>query len=183
MPGVGDDPATLSVIGRGPFQQSDHQPPSIVLTSPGAGLATNHNLLVAGRVTDALSGVASLQAQVDAGAFFNVAFDSSGAFHFDTALPLNGTADGSHTIHLRATSRAGNVSSPVSFSFTLDTIAPTIIITSPASGLITNANPTIAGTVTDAGSGVKLLQARSMAARRRRSRWSAAGSSSPRSWR
>ena len=65
LPGVGDDPATLSVISRGPFQQSDHQPPSIVLTNPGASLTTSQNVLVAGRVTDDLSGVASLQAQVD----------------------------------------------------------------------------------------------------------------------
>jgi RHS repeat-associated protein len=133
-------------------------PPTVMLTSPSPGLLTNHNVTVTGHVTDGGAGVASVQAQVDAAAFFNVAFDSSGNFHFDTTLPLDGFAEGSHTVVAKATDRAGNVSLPVNVSFMLDTRPPTVVLSSPTAGLVTNQNVTIAGQVTDALSGVASLQ-------------------------
>src|SRR5207248_961574 len=101
-----------------------------------------------GRVTDGGSGVASLQAALDGGAFVPVGLDGSGNFGFPNALPLDHTADGPHTEHLKATDRAGNVSL-FDVSFTLDTIAPTIHVTGPAAGLVTNQNVTITGDVAD----------------------------------
>src|SRR5207237_8313915 len=50
-----------------------------------------------------------------------LAVDASGNFSFATTLPLDGTADGTHTVHLRATDNAGNVSEISSFIFTLAT--------------------------------------------------------------
>ena len=132
--------------------------PTVTITSPASGLPTNSNPTIAGTVTDASSGVASLQARVDGGAAQAVAL-VNGSFQFATQLTLDGSADKVHTVAFTATDKAGNVSSPVNFSFTLDTIAPTVTITSPASGLTTNSNPTIAGALTDAGSGVASLQA------------------------
>ena len=131
--------------------------PTVTITSPTSGLTTNSNPTIAGTVTDAGSSVKLLQAAVDGGAAQTVAV-VNGSFQFTTQLALNGSVDKTHSVAFTATDKAGNVSAPVNFSFTLDTIAPTVTITSPASGLTTNSNPTIAGTVTDAGSSVKLLQ-------------------------
>ena len=53
--------------------------------------------------------MASLQTALDGGPFGGVSLGSGGAFNFATALPLDHTADGSHTAHLKATDKAGNV--------------------------------------------------------------------------
>ena len=83
------------------------------------------------------------------GAFAPLNFGTGGLFSFVTSLPLNHTADGLHSEHLKATDNAGNVSF-FDVSFTLDTVTPTIAVTSPAPALVTNQNVTIAGeTVSD----------------------------------
>src|SRR5262249_43786197 len=95
----------------------DTQPPQVTILSPAPGLLTDQNVTVTGRVTDNLSGVASLQAQVDSGPLSNVTFDASGNYNFMTSLATDGSADGVHTVHLRGTDRAGNVSSFTDVSF------------------------------------------------------------------
>ena len=80
------------------------------------------------------------------------------------ALPTDGSADGRHVVTLQATDNAGNVSSPATVSFVLDTTPPKLIQTLPGplpgSAGLTDTNPTIAGVVTDAIAGVQQLQAR-----------------------
>jgi hypothetical protein len=132
--------------------------PTIAVTSPPANLITDQNVTIVGQVTDTGSGVASLQAALDNGTLAPVSLGSSGSFSFATALVLNGTADGPHTEHLKATDNAGNVST-LDVTFTLDTVSPTIDVFSPPPNLITNQNVTITGQVTDGGSGVASLQA------------------------
>jgi RHS repeat-associated protein len=132
----------------------DTQPPTIMVTSPAPGLIVNHHVTITGQATDDLSGLASLQAGVDNAAFFPVSFNPDGTFLLSVFLPLDGSADGSHTVHFRATDLVGNVSPNTDFAFTLDTTPPAVTITSPAPGLSTNQNITITGQVTDALSGV-----------------------------
>ena len=83
-----------------------------MIQSPVAGVTAKGNIGVSGRVTDDLTGVATLQEQVDSGPFQTVAVDASGNFTFTTTLPLDGTADGPHTVDLRATDGAGNAPTP-----------------------------------------------------------------------
>jgi hypothetical protein len=135
----------------------DTTPPVIDVTSPASGLLTNSNITVSGQVTDVGTGVASLQAALDGGAFAPVSFDTSGNFSLATALALDHSADGPHTEHLKATDRAGNVST-LDFSFTLDTQAPVISVANPTGTVLTNQNITVSGTVSDALSGVQALQ-------------------------
>jgi methionine-rich copper-binding protein CopC len=137
----------------------DTQPPVIVVTAPPSGDVTNHNITVVGQVTDALLGVALLQASVDSGPLLSVPYDGAGNFSFTTRLFLDGAADGVHTVHLVATDATGNVSSPTDITFTLDTTDPTITLTSAAPGIVTNSNPTISGVVADTLSGVATLTA------------------------
>jgi hypothetical protein len=110
-------------------------------------------------VTDPTSAVDRLRYQVDHGAFSGASFDSSGAFQHTTTSPLNGSADGPHTVGFVATDVAGNVSDTVERSFKLDTAAPTITITKPKASLTTNANVTVEGQVADPLTGVKSLTA------------------------
>src|SRR5262249_1345551 len=65
-------------------------------------------------------GVATLQAQVDSGPASAVVFDASGNYSFTTGLPLDGSATGTHHVQLIATDRAGNLSTPASIAFILD---------------------------------------------------------------
>ena len=98
----------------------DTHAPIITVTSPTSGLVTTTNPTVTGRVTDDLAGVASLQAAVDGGAFAPVSPDAGGNFSFTTSLPLDDSADGPHTVHLRATDLVGNIAAPTDVAFTLE---------------------------------------------------------------
>jgi hypothetical protein len=98
----------------------DTTPPAIVLQSPTTGSTANDNITVSGRVTDGLTGVATLQAQIDSGPFEAVTVDPADDFRFATTLALDGTADGTHTVVLQATDGAGNVAT-TSTTFTLTT--------------------------------------------------------------
>jgi len=138
--------------------QTDHNPPVVTLTSPSNGLVTRQNPTVSGHAVDDQSGVASVEAEVDGGAPFPISFDSTGNFSFTTSLPVDGSADGSHTVDVRATDKAGNVSSFVSTAFTLDTVPPTVSITSPTTALNTSTNVTITGRATDIGSRVAQVE-------------------------
>src|SRR5439155_21428972 len=103
------------------FQRSqDSVPPTITLTSPDAGVISPTNVTVAGQVTDSVSGVASLQGQVDGATPFAVSFDAAGTFRFTTALPVDGSAVGVHVLHIVATARDGNVSASVDGACTLN---------------------------------------------------------------
>ena len=137
----------------------DVQAPVVSIQSPAPNLLSNSNVTLTGRVTDDLSGVANLQAQVDAGPFVDIPFDSTGNFQFATNLPLDGSVDGVHNIRLKATDQAKNVSSPLDYSFTLDTVPPIVRVSSPSNGLVTTQNVKITGMVNDDRSGVATFQA------------------------
>ena len=98
--------------------------PTTSIDGPTEGLHTNQNVTASGESTDSLSGLFSLQAQIDGGALLDVSFDSAGAYHFDTNFQLDSSADGPHTIVVRATDLAGNVSTVGPVEFVLDTIPP-----------------------------------------------------------
>ena len=100
----------------------DTSAPDIVFDNLPA--LTNTNVVVTGRVTDTTSDVALLEAQVDSGPFVAVSPSAAGPFQFDTTLPLDGSADGDHTIRLRATDLAGNVATSPEAAFLLDTTIP-----------------------------------------------------------
>ncbi|MCK1437480.1 Ig-like domain-containing protein [Bradyrhizobium sp. 15] len=82
-----------------------------------------------------------------------VTTDAQGAWSFTPS----GLGDGSHTIVASQTDSFGNTGS-ASLSFTLDTTAPTVAITS-AGGSTNQVSQTIAGTVDDAGATVTILTA------------------------
>ncbi len=136
----------------------DTTPPTITIQSPAAGSTANNNITVSGQVTDDLTGVAILQEQIDSGPFQTVAVDPGGHFSFATALPLIGSADGKHTVHLHGIDGAGNASDGFA-TFALDTTGPAITILSPGPNATVPASPVVAGQVGDNLSGVATLLA------------------------
>jgi RHS repeat-associated protein len=105
--------------------------PVLVLRGVPGKAPIDHELAITGLVSDAHSPVVSAQAQVDGGAPISLVLDRSGRFRFMTSLPVDGSADGRHTVQFEATDKAGHVSQPYVVTFTLDTIPPA----SPAFGL------------------------------------------------
>ena len=96
---------------------------------------------------------------------------ATGSFSFPAAFATDGTADGSHTVRLKAVDRAGNVSDEAGSTFVLDATPPTLTITHPTAAFATNATLTIAGTVADNLSGVAgVSTARHRSGRRRHPR-------------
>jgi YD repeat-containing protein len=127
--GMPDQQIIAGFIGSAEYEhwlqgQADTQPPVITLTSPAAGVVSKTNVTLVGQVSDDQT-VAALQAGVDSGALANVSLDASGNFSFATSLALDGTADGSHMVHLTATDGAGNVAHQ-DFTFTLNTSNPAV---------------------------------------------------------
>lgn len=67
--------------------------------------------------------------------------------------PGSALSDGSHTITVNASDNDGNTATTVSASITVDTVPPTLSVSTPAEGLITNnASQTVTGTTNDATS-------------------------------
>ncbi|MDT7833571.1 Ig-like domain-containing protein, partial [Aquabacterium sp. OR-4] len=127
----------------------DTQAPSIVLQA--SPTATNANLTFTGQVLDNLSGVAQASYRIDGGAEQALTLGTNGSFSITTALAIDGSADGLHTVTLIATDAAGNTSAATSRSFTLDTQAPSIELTSLADGATLAAGSRISGTANPNG--------------------------------
>jgi cyclophilin family peptidyl-prolyl cis-trans isomerase len=98
----------------------DTTPPVVELLSPLPGQIVNDNVTIQGKVTDVGSGVLSLTASVDGGPPMIVDFSPDTSFAFRTAFATDGSEDGEHTITFVARDNAGNGSTPVTFTMTLD---------------------------------------------------------------
>ncbi|WP_291862968.1 Ig-like domain-containing protein, partial [Accumulibacter sp.] len=130
---------------------TDTQAPRLLLEQAD-GLVSGSNVTLSGRVLDALSGVAVLQGAFDDAAPGAIAFDADGRFSMTSALALDGSADGVHTLTLSAVDARGNVSAPLSLRFTLDTRAPEMVLSSLAEGDALSTASRLAGTADPTGS-------------------------------
>ncbi len=128
-------PEALAVRARDAFGQNrvqtlhvvlDTASPTISVVQPTAGVVTNHNITVTGQVSDDFAGVATLQVAIDSGSYANLPFDPSGNFNLSTILATDGSSDGPHMVHLRATDSLGNGPRMLDFPFTLDTQPPAV---------------------------------------------------------
>jgi RHS repeat-associated protein len=141
-----------------PVQSGDTQPPTILLGPSLPNSPVNVNPSLSGTVTDTQTGVSTLKVSLDGGAFTTVTLNAGGQFTLTTGLPTGGTADGVHSVRLRATDRAGNIADVFAGTFTLDTTPPSLVLTSPASGASTNTNITVTGQASDALAGLSKVE-------------------------
>jgi signal peptidase I len=105
----------------------------------------------------------------EAGVTFECQLDGGGFGACTTPQAYAGLADGSHTFEVRAVDAASNTSTTTSYTWTVDTLAPTISITFPVNGSRYNTTRynagcgtagtgDLCGTAADAGTGVTQVQ-------------------------
>lgn len=78
----------------------------------------------------------------EAGSTFECRLDSSAFAGCSSPFTAGPLADGAHTFQVRATDPAGNVATPASRAFTVDTDAPDTSITAGPSGTVGDSTPT-----------------------------------------
>lgn len=134
--------------------------PIITILSPSPGAhVTNNKQPVVFTVTDESGGsgvdldsvVVKLDGSiVSSGEITHSAISNGYSF---TYKPAGTLSDGSRTVTIDASDNDGNAATQKSTSFTVDTIPPTLNVTSPTEGLITSTQSlTVSGTTNDATS-------------------------------
>lgn len=129
--------------------------PVISITAPSAGAyITNTTPTIEFSVTDADSGVNSgtIAVTIDGTAISSVTKTAITGGYKCTCTPA-ALKDGAHTISVTASDNDGNAASAKTSSFTVDTVPPTLSVTAPTDGLITNKSTvTVTGKTDDATS-------------------------------
>lgn len=131
--------------------------PVITITSPTASARlTNNKPQIAFTVTDADSGVNPDTIKITIGTTditTGISKTASGKGFTCTYIPTTALADGSNTVKVNASDYDGNAASQKSVTFIIDTVPPTLSVTAPANGLVTNqAALTVTGSTNDATS-------------------------------
>ena len=130
--------------------------PVISITSPtSSATLTNNQPSITWTVTDEDSGVnpSTIGLTIDSGS--KITGDSikktaiTGGYSC-TYTPTTALSDGSHTIKVDASDYDGNAATQKSVTFKIDTVPPTLSVSSPANNLVTNkSSVTVSGTTND----------------------------------
>lgn len=130
--------------------------PVITPTKPGAGAyLTSGTVAIEFNVTDNDSGVdsATISLQIDSQAAVTTGLTKTaitGGYKCTYSATLS---DGPHTIKINAKDNDRNAATQKTVSFTVDTVPPSLNISTPSAGLITNKQScTVSGTTNDATS-------------------------------
>lgn len=134
--------------------------PVITIVSPTAGAyVANSKQPVVFNITDETGGsgvdISTLVVKQDgtAVAAANIKHTAITNGYSVTYTPPAALSDGSHTVTINCKDHDGNAAAEKSTTYTVDTVPPTLNVTSPADGLITAASAvTVAGTTNDATS-------------------------------
>lgn len=129
--------------------------PTIVITYPTASATIiNNKPAIKFKVTDDDSGVNqdTIGVTIDSGSKVTAGITKtavSGGYEC-TFTPSAALADGGHTIKIDASDFDGNAATQKSVTFKIDTVPPTLSVSSPVDNLVTNqASCTVAGTTND----------------------------------
>lgn len=139
--------------------------PVITIVSPTAGAyVANSKQPVVFNITDETGGsgvdISTLVVKQDgtAVAAANITHTAISNGYSVTYTPSAALSDGSHTVTINCKDHDGNAATEKSTTYTVDTVPPTLNVTSPADGLITAASSvTVAGTTNDATSSPVLI--------------------------
>lgn len=134
--------------------------PVIAIVSPTSGAyVANSKQPVVFNITDETGGsgvdISTLVVKQDgtAVAAANITHTAITNGYSVTYTPSAALSDGSHTVTINCKDHDGNAATEKSTTYTVDTVPPTLNVTSPADGLITAASSvTVAGTTNDATS-------------------------------
>lgn len=130
--------------------------PTLSAAIPSTGqYLTNNQPQISFRFKDTGSGVNPDSAVItlDGKSITNYTASESTDGYWIRFTPASALSDGSHTVKVSVADNDGNRSDTESITFTVDTVAPSLSVTSPTNGLITNTSSlTVAGTTNDATS-------------------------------
>lgn len=134
--------------------------PVITIVSPSSGAyVTNNKQPVVFTVTDEAGGsgvdLSTLAVKLDdvAQASSTIASTAITNGYSIIFTPAEALSDGSHTVSVDCSDHDGNAATQKTATYTVDTVPPTLNITSPSDGLITNTETiTVAGMTNDATS-------------------------------
>ena len=132
--------------------------PVIAISSPSSGAyVSNNQQPIVFTVTDESGGsgvdINSLVVKIDGTAVTSGITKTAITNGYSVTVTPAALKDGSHTVTIDCSDNDGNAAAQKSTTFTVDTVPPTLNVTSPADGLITN-NPSlvVAGTTNDSTS-------------------------------
>ena len=124
--------------------------PVIVLTGPTTGATlVNNKPAITWTVTDDDSGVAMSAIKIDSGSAVEVSGAAITGGYSYSYTPAAALADGSHTITITAEDHDGNAAAAVTATIKIDTVPPTLNLSSPADGLVTNKAALVVNGVTN----------------------------------
>lgn len=131
--------------------------PAIAVAYPTSGaFITSNRPTFKWNVTDAGSGIdlSTLKAQIDSGAVITSGFETKAVTGgYSVEYTPDTLADGAHTVRFNVSDNDGNAAAQASVTFTVDTVPPALVVSSPAEELITNQESlTVSGTTNDATS-------------------------------
>lgn len=134
--------------------------PVITILSPSGGAyITNNKQPVVFTITDEAGGsgvkLDSVSVKLDGSPVFagEVTHSAISNGYSFTYTPAQALGDGDHTVTVDATDNDGNAAAQKSTTFKVDTIPPTLNVTSPSEGMITSTDAlTVSGTTNDATS-------------------------------
>jgi hypothetical protein len=134
--------------------------PSVTIVSPTSGArVTNNKQAIIFNVADESGGsgidLNSIDVQLDDRQQTSQTLETTTITNGYRCTFTPGTvlSDGEHRFSAQISDFDGNISTRVDITFTVDTVAPTLNVTSPAEGLITSSTSvTVAGTTNDATS-------------------------------
>lgn len=117
--------------------------PVINILSPSSGAyVTNNKQPIVFTVTDEAGGsgvdLSSISVKVDGNPITDISTSAITNGYSVTATPDTVLSDGAHSVTVDASDNDGNDADQKSVTFTVDTVPPTLNITAPAEGLITN---------------------------------------------
>lgn len=131
--------------------------PVITITSPTEGTKTKNNKpTISFKVTDNDSGVDSstIKVKVDNKEITDTITKTAITGGYNCSVTLGtALADGSHTIAVNATDNDGNAATETTVNISVDTVPPSLSITSPNNNIVVNTKTiTLSGTATDTAS-------------------------------
>ena len=145
-----DDP-TWGIVLR--LKVLETTAPTAQITYPTQGaLISNAQPVITFSLSDSGSGInpSTVYIKIDDGNAVQVSPEVSGATATGSYTPSTALGEGQHTVVVYGSDYDGNQSSQVSVTFTVDTVPPTLNVTSPTDNLRTNQSQiTVSGTTND----------------------------------
>ncbi len=128
--------------------------PTIAISSPASGSVLRSTSVTATWSCSASAGISTLSIQRDGGTWTSLSATA-------TSYGLSSLAQGKHTVIVKCVDKGGR-SAAATTTFTVDTVAPTLAVTSPTGGgYVTSASPVVRWSASDASAGISYFLVKS----------------------